>query len=105
MVLGSFGHDGVDALSAGGTYLEGFDGVAIGGAYREIGGGGLGSLVGSLRDILLVVDDVSGCAVVREAVRNASFAIRFSSHKIAASYHSLGVSSEGRPEVRQATWS
>ena len=85
MVLGSFGHDGVDALGVGGTYLEGFDVVVIGGAYREIGGGGFGSLVGSLRNTLLLADDVSGCAGVREAVRNALFAMRFSSNKIAAS--------------------
>src|ERR1700679_3293214 len=47
VVLGSFGRDGMDALGAGGTYLEGFEVVAIGSAYRKIGGGGLGSLVGS----------------------------------------------------------
>ena len=73
MVLGSFGRDGVEALGAGGTYLEGFEVVAIGGTYCEIGGGGLGSLVGSLRNTLLLADDVSGCAGVREAVRDAIF--------------------------------
>src|SRR5277367_1834421 len=74
-VLGSFGRDGVDALGTGGTYLEGFEVVAIGGAYCEMGGGGLGSLVGSLRNMLLLADDVSGCVAVRKAIRKASFAM------------------------------
>src|SRR5277367_4471731 len=55
-VFGSCGREGMDALGAGGTYLEGFDGIAIGGAYRARGGGGFGSLVGSLRNMLLLVD-------------------------------------------------
>ena len=104
-MLGSLDREGVDALGAGGMYLQGFEDVAIGGANREMGGGGLGNFAGSLRNMLLLEGNVSGCATVREAVRNASFAIRFSSHKIAASYHSRGSSSEGRPEVKQATWS
>jgi hypothetical protein len=46
-----------------------------------------------------------GVGAIHEEVQNASLAIQFSSHRIAASYHCCGESSEGLPDVRQAMWS
>ena len=100
-MLRSFGCKGVDALGAGGTYLEGFEVIVIRGVNHEMGAGGFGSLGGSLQNMLLLADDVAGCVTVCEAILNASFAMQFSLHKITAAYHSCGISSEGCcPEVR-----
>ena len=103
--MASLGQRGTDIIDTGGTYHDGVNTLAIGGAYRERDGLRFGSLVGSLRKTLPLVKEISDTGAVHEEAQNASFARQFSLQRIAALYHCLGASSDGLPEVRQAIWS
>jgi len=56
-----------------GAYLNGLEGVVIDGACLVRDGGGFGSLVGSLWNMLLLAEVVLGRGTILEDVRNASF--------------------------------
>lgn len=77
------GRTGVEAL-----VCDGFEVLATGGAYREIGGAVFAARTGILRKMEFVDEDVSERGIVREEARKASLAMRFSSQSIAAAYHS-----------------
>jgi hypothetical protein len=66
-------------------------------------GVGFTSFVRGLRNELPMAIGTSGRRAMREDNLKALLVMRFSSQSIAAVYHSLGRSSEGRPLVRQAT--
>ena len=81
---------------------EGFEGVVMDGAKCESAGGGFATLPGGRRNILPLTVEVSEHEVIQEEAQNASLAMRFSSQRMAAVYHSFGASSEGHPLVKQA---
>ena len=104
-VLISFGQVDIEMPGTGGSCCDGFEELAISSVYLERGMRGFEGLVVGLQNTLLLFKVVSWCSAVCEEAQKASLAMRFSLQRITASYHCLGISSEGRPEVRQATWS
>jgi hypothetical protein len=58
-----------------------------------------------LRNTLEAFEGVGGGGAICEDFQNASLVIQCLLYSVAAAYHWCGESSEGRPSVRQATWS
>jgi hypothetical protein len=67
--------------------------------------GGLGNVIGGHQRIPPIDVAILDFHVVLGEDVNVAFTILFSLQRIAAAYHSLGVSLEGHPSVRQAMWS
>jgi hypothetical protein len=93
-------HDGHDIF--GSLAIET---LGMGSEQNEFVSGGLVNVISGHRRIPPINIIISGCHVVFGEDVNMAFMIQFSSQRIVAAYHWLGVSLEGHPSVRQATWS
>jgi hypothetical protein len=85
-------------------------GVRIGPETFEIGGGKHEGIAGNVmlhgrgrQNMLATFEGIEVGGAIHKDVQNASLAIQFSLHRMAAAYHCWGELSKGQPDVRQAT--